>query len=103
MISLDDIATGAAPSLTKDDVRSVLCRLAAIQSRIAAHLDSEDAGAGAPPDDHLLAIDEAAGRLGVTRAWLYRRSNNLPFVVRLGRKIRYSSTRLDRFIAARSR
>jgi len=101
VISLDAIAAGSAPSLTREDIRSVLCRLAAIQSRIAAHI-AEGEGTP-PPEDRLLTADEAATRLGVKRQWLYRRSNRLPFVVRLDGKVRYSSHGIDHFIASRSR
>lgn len=49
--------------------------------------------------DHLLTIDEAAARLGVTRDWLRRRPR-LPFVVKLSEGVvRYSARGIARFIA----
>lgn len=58
----------------------------------------------AEPEDRLLAVAEAAKRLGVTPDWLYRHAKQLPFTVKLGRKtLRFSSVKLERYLATRRR
>ncbi len=51
--------------------------------------------------ERLLDVGEAARRLGVSRDWLYRRANRLPFTVRLGRAVRVSEAGLARYIRQR--
>jgi predicted DNA-binding transcriptional regulator AlpA len=54
-----------------------------------------------PKNDTLLPIDEAAVRLGVSTDWLYRRADGLPFTVRLGRNLRFSSQEIANYIRQR--
>jgi predicted DNA-binding transcriptional regulator AlpA len=54
-------------------------------------------------DDRLLSIDEAASILGKTKDWLYRHSDTLPFTVREGRLLRFSSNGIQKYIRARLR
>jgi hypothetical protein len=92
---------GAVELLTYHQAGAVLAQLAALQSAVAARLAAlpPDASNGQP--DHLLGIDEAAARLGVTNDWL-RRRGTLPFVVKLSEgTVRYSATGISRFIAQR--
>lgn len=50
----------------------------------------------------LLSPDEAAQRLGVTVAWLYRHSGKLPFTRRLSKKaLRFEEAGLQRWQATR--
>jgi predicted DNA-binding transcriptional regulator AlpA len=50
----------------------------------------------------LLSPDEAAQRLGVTVAWLYRHAGQLPFTRRLSKKaLRFEEAGLHRWQAAR--
>jgi excisionase family DNA binding protein len=54
--------------------------------------------------DRLLTIDEAAARLGVTKDWIYHHRKDLPFAVKLGRKVlRFSAQKLERYLEARRR
>ena len=50
--------------------------------------------------DRLLTADEAAERLSLSKDTLYRRADDFPFTVRIGRKVRYSSKGIDRHIAS---
>ena len=52
-------------------------------------------------EDTLLTVEEAADRLGVSPDWLYRRTSQLPFVVRVGRHVRFSAKGIDRYIRNR--
>ena|SRR5215467_3275265 len=78
-------------------IPALLAQLSAVQSSMAARLVSASPEAK-PADDVLLDVTEAAIKLGVSEDWLYRRTRSLPFVVRVGRHIRFSSNGIDRFI-----
>lgn len=51
--------------------------------------------------DSLLDVAAAATRLDVSRDWLYHHAHQLPFTVRNGRLLRFSSHGLDRYIKTR--
>ena len=53
-------------------------------------------------EDRLLAVEEAAEKLGVPNDWLYRHAKKLPFTVRLGpRHLRFSARGIERYIRQR--
>lgn len=52
-------------------------------------------------EDTLIPIDEAAARLGVSKDWMYRRADGLPFTVRLGRNLRFSSKGIQTYVRQR--
>jgi predicted DNA-binding transcriptional regulator AlpA len=53
-------------------------------------------------EDRLLDVHQAAERLGVSPDWIYRRSRELPFVVRVGSRVRASQRGIDRWIRSRT-
>ncbi len=44
-----------------------------------------------------LDVTEAARRLGMSREWLYRHAAELPFAVRIGRRLVFDSVALERW------
>ncbi len=44
-----------------------------------------------------LDIAEAAKRLGMSRDWLYRHASELPFALRIGRRVVFDSLALERW------
>ena len=58
-------------------------------------------GNGTGPGDHMLDIDEAAARTGMSKAWLYRHHGTLPFAKKIGRKVVFSEQGLGRWLARR--
>jgi len=80
----------------------LLSQLSALQGAMAARLIAVDRDEATSAEDTLLTIDEAAERLGVAKDWLFRRSRTLPFVVRLGRHLRFSSRGIDRYLRNRT-
>jgi excisionase family DNA binding protein len=48
--------------------------------------------------DELLAIEEAAHRLGLSKDYLYRHGKELPFTRRIGRKLLFSALGIERYI-----
>lgn len=93
MIDLD-VAT-----VPREELPSVLGRLVELEARVRLRL-SEPAGA-APQTagaDRNLSIGEAAARLGMSRAWLYKRGGDLPCAVRIGRRLLFSERGLEAFL-----
>jgi excisionase family DNA binding protein len=91
-----------AADVARDQIPALLTQLSAIQASMAARLlttSHEESSGG--DSQALLSIDEAAARLGVSPDWLYRRTKSLPFVVRVGRHVRFSSSAIDRYIRNR--
>jgi excisionase family DNA binding protein len=97
-IVLRDTAQVAEISLR--EIPSLLCQLGALQGILAARLVVAEPAPIATPDN-LLTVQEAATRLGVSADWLYRKSRRLPFTVRMGRHLRFSSSGIDRYIRQR--
>jgi predicted DNA-binding transcriptional regulator AlpA len=103
-LSLDAIADGAPlDGLNPAEASALLSRLAAAQTRLAGRLleltqldDHRD------NHDRLLDAKQAAERLGVASAWLYRHAGQLPFTTRVGAHLRFSERGLDRFIRSRT-
>jgi len=84
--------------LPADEIPAVLTALAA---RLLNHPTN-----GTPEiqdqEDHLLNIDQASKRLGVSRDWLYRRAARLPFTRKLGPKmLRFSYQGIQKWLATR--
>jgi excisionase family DNA binding protein len=48
--------------------------------------------------DRLLSIEEASSRLNVSQDYLYRHSSDFPFTRRIGRKLLFSSSEINRYI-----
>ena len=89
-------------SIPPGRIPALLSQLSALQGAMAARLIAADHDEAASPQETLLTIDEAAERLGVSKDWLFRRSRTLPFVVRLGRHLRFSGRGIDRYLRNRT-
>jgi predicted DNA-binding transcriptional regulator AlpA len=49
-----------------------------------------------PPDENLSAT-VAARRLGLSKEWIYRHADSLPFTVKIGRRVLFSAKGLERW------
>lgn len=49
------------------------------------------------PEPRNLDVAEAARRLGMSRDWLYRHAAELPFALRIGRRVVFDSVALERW------
>jgi predicted DNA-binding transcriptional regulator AlpA len=88
-----------AVNLSPDEMVGELERIKTIALRLALTPPSGN-GQG---EDRLLTVDEAALKLAVTKDWLRRRSDDLPFVVKLSEGVvRYSAKGIEQYIAARA-
>jgi excisionase family DNA binding protein len=81
----------------KDRLPDLFGQLAIIHT--TAQLALNAASQGAPqPHDELLAVDEAASRLGMSRDYLYRHAKQFPFTRREGRSLRFSAQGIQSYI-----
>jgi len=106
--TLDEIA--ANPELAKDlsppVAADLLARLAGVQALLLSRLltgNGTSTRSESQGEDRLLTVSDGAARLGVSEDWLYRRADKLPFTVRLGTALRFSSHGIDRYIRQQQR
>lgn len=52
---------------------------------------------GTPLPERNLSAAETASRLGVSKEWVYRHAQMLPFAVRIGRRVLFSERGLERW------
>lgn len=74
--------------------------LGAIQAALLVRALAREANArmdAAPAPDVNLSADEAGRRLGLSADWLYKNAKDLPFTVRIGRRVLFSSRGLERW------
>lgn len=87
-----------------DQVPELVGACAAIQAALLLRLHTP---AAAPPQaaagpDQLLDVAEVADRLGVSKRWVYRRADKLPFTRRLtSGALRFSERGLERYQAGK--
>jgi excisionase family DNA binding protein len=84
-----------------EHIPAMMAEMAAAQSMLAARLLSVEKPKPEPekPDEYL-DVEQAAMTLGVSKEWVYSRSrtNSLPFMARIGRKIKFSKIGIERYI-----
>jgi predicted DNA-binding transcriptional regulator AlpA len=102
--TLDELAAepARASTLPPAVLQALLCRSATVQTILLGALMTASArtadSVSDPPEDTLLDVTEAAKRLATSPDWLYRHANRLPFTVRNGRQLRFSSEGIARYI-----
>lgn len=103
--TLDELAADPtrATELSVDVLQSLLSRCGTLQVSLLAALIATSGRHGQRPagPDSLLVVDAAAKRLGVSKDWLYHHAHQLPFTVRQGRLLRFSSQGIDQYIRSR--
>jgi excisionase family DNA binding protein len=105
--TLEEVAhePGRVMALPVTATTTLLAQCLAAQGALVARLLALGADGGtspdSAPDDRLLDVAEAAARLGTSRDYLYRHARRLPFTVRVGSRLRFSSRGIDRFIRTR--
>lgn len=90
-----------AREVTLESVPLVLGKLEQVKALLWGRM-LEGQNGGSRNEDRLLTIKEASERLGVTKDWLYRRANRLPFTRRLGaRSLRFSAEGIQTYMRRR--
>jgi predicted DNA-binding transcriptional regulator AlpA len=105
--SLDELAAepDRASVLPPAALQGLLWRCLTAQTALMAALLTASARTTDPASepDRLLDVATAAQRLGVSKDWLYHHARQLPFVVRNGRLLRFSSHGIAGYIRMRQR
>jgi len=98
--------------MSRSDIRDLVeCTPAAELPQLIGDLEAARAAAWArltapaaePPaeaprqEPRNLGVAEAARRLGMSRDWLYRHAAELPFALRIGRRVVFDSVALERW------
>ncbi len=85
--------------------RELLPRVVGLQTALLAKALTPETANGhleASADGDLLTVGEAAQKLSVSKDWLYRRADTLPFTVRLGpAHLRFSERGIEKYIRQR--
>ena len=83
----------------EDELPALIGELEAVKARAWLRIATPKANCHSSSDvaDVNLAAEEAAERLGVSKAWLYRNAHRLPFAVRIGRRLLFSGVGLARW------
>jgi predicted DNA-binding transcriptional regulator AlpA len=85
----------AAPELPQLIGELEAARAAAWARLTAPAADKPSGAQGAEARN--LDVTEAAKRLGISRDWLYRHASELPFALRIGRRVVFDSVALERW------
>jgi excisionase family DNA binding protein len=99
---------GRIDSLNPDTLPGLIGEAEALKARLWARLQTAAfPGPVAAPSkagpDRLLTVVEAAERLGVSKRWIYRRVDSLPFAKRLSEgSLRFSERGLEKWKQSRS-
>ena len=96
-------------SVRPESIPPLLGEVEALKARLWAQLQASAVPAQPAPSppkngtkDRLLTANEAADALGVSRRWMYRKADSLPFTRRLsGGTLRFSSRGLTRWQESR--
>lgn len=91
-------------NLAPEQFPGALVELSALQARLASRMvaNAEAPGRDEGPDQ-LLDAAEVASRLGISKDAVYRKKKDWPFVIRIGRHVRFSERGLQRWLSRRAR
>jgi predicted DNA-binding transcriptional regulator AlpA len=89
-----------------DQVPMLLAELERVRADLWRRMISASATQNGQPavraEDRLLDVEEAAQKLGVSKDWLYRRADKLPFTIRVSAaRLRFSEQGIERWIRQR--
>ena len=93
--AIDRAIQEAGPRDVPAIVAALSARVGAVSARMML-LPDESRDKGVETDANL-STKEAARRLGVSPAWLYKNASRLPFTVRIGRRLLFSASGLERW------
>lgn len=96
---VNDLAPAEIPGLLTE-LADHQAMYATVQALLVARLAAAVNGSTGPAEDRVLDVEAASKRLGVSVDWLRRQGAKLPFIVRMGASVGYSSVKIDRWIAA---
>lgn len=87
--------------LSPEQLPEALAELERVRTRLMLRLTTVGTRSAAVEEDKLLTVEVAAKRLALAPDTLYRKAKDLPFTVRIGHQLRFSSAGIDKFIRSR--
>ncbi len=91
----------AVETLSPEEAPGVIGALEAVKSKVWMRMFRLNGQPQPSESDRLLTVKEAADRLGISRDWVYRHAEKLPFTVRLGSRLLFSAQGIERYIRQR--
>jgi predicted DNA-binding transcriptional regulator AlpA len=88
--------------IPEERIIPMIAHLAALQTALTARLLARDPDQ-THSDDRLLTVEEAAAKLQTSKDWIYRKCSDLPFVVRVGKCLRFSEMGIDLWVQEQTR
>ncbi len=102
---ITDTLERALEAIPPEELPLLIGELARLQAEASVRLTSGAANGGCDrtPEalDKLLDVEEAARRLSLSCDHLYRHAKELPFTVRIGRRLRFSAKGIEHYIRQR--
>jgi hypothetical protein len=74
-----------------------------VREEIAAAMNDRGHPTGRDDDDGLVNVDMAAEYLSVSKAWLYKNSDRLPFAKKVGGALRFDKRGMRRWLESQRR
>lgn len=87
--------------LSPEQLPEALAELERVKFRLMLRLTAAGTRSDALEEDKLLTVEAAAKRLALAPDTLYRKAKDLPFTVRIGHQVRFSSAGIGKFIRSR--
>jgi excisionase family DNA binding protein len=93
-----DEAIASAPAEARPGlVVALAARLATVGAGLVVQMPAKT-----EPASSNISVDEAAVRLGMSKDYIYRNADELPFIVRQGRRVLANAAALDKYIRTRT-
>ena len=91
--------------LPVDQIPRLLGELETVRARLWARLalpNGNGQAMHAAPGDRRLNVQQTAAKLGVTKDYLYRHADRLPFTIRIGRGLGFWEAGVERYLHQRT-
>lgn len=93
---------GKASSLPAEAIPELRGQLAKLDTLLLCRLlGANSNGNPSTPAGRNLGVKEASQKIGVSQDWLYRKAGELPFTVRIGRRVLFSESGIEKYIRQR--
>ena len=90
-------------TLPTEDIPSLLGEVEGLRARLSARLTQPNGAADrSSPPDRRLDIKAAAEKLGMSKDYLYRHLQALPFTIRVGRSVGFSEQGIEKWLRQRA-
>ena len=96
-----DCDLGKVEGLSQEEVRRLLLRLSVLQGALCSRLDVFNGSHHEGPQ--LYGVQEAADRLDMSRDYLYRNSDTLPFSLHVGDRVMFDRKGMEDWIEIQRR